>query len=107
MGGNIAPNIAAGDLVTAVCNAKGGNPQPMLSLFINQTPIGQPREAQNLHTFITKAEDNSAAITCSAINHLMTEPLSSEVVLNILCKLEDFSGLTQFSPLHELISYIT
>jgi hypothetical protein len=90
VGGNISPSIVAGDLVTVVCHAKGGNPQPILSLYMNKIPIGVPREAQNLHTFQTKPEDNSAAITCSAINFLMTDTLSSEVVLNILCKFSHF-----------------
>ena len=86
MGGNISPSIAAGDLVTIVCNAKGGNPKPMLSLYLNETPIGEPREAQNLHTFQAKPEHNQAPITCSAVNSVMPAPVEAEIMLNVLSK---------------------
>ena len=66
----------------------------MLSLYKNQTPIGEPREGQNLHTFQAASSDNSAAISCSAINSVMTAPLVSEIFLNVLCKLPDFVELT-------------
>jgi len=82
--GNISPNIAAGDLITAVCNAKGGNPIPTLSLFKDKKPIGNPREGQNLHTFLAKPADNKATLSCAAINSMMRAPLLAEVVLNIL-----------------------
>ena len=83
--GNISPNIATGDLITAVCNAKGGNPTPTLSLFMDNKPIGNPREGQNLHTFLAQPSDNKATLSCAAINSMMRAPLRAEVVLNILC----------------------
>jgi len=82
--GNISPNIATGDLITAVCNAKGGNPTPTLSLFMDNKPIGNPREGQNLHTFLAQPSDNKATLSCAAINSMMRAPMRAEVVLNIL-----------------------
>ena len=85
--GNIAPNIAVGDLITVVCNAKGGNPSPALSLYLNHTEVGEPRYTQNTHSFQASAKDNSASVMCSAINSQTISPITSEIFLNILCKL--------------------
>jgi len=82
--GNIAPNIAVGDLITIVCNAKGGNPSPALSLYLNHTEVGEPRYTQNTHSFQASAKDNSASVMCSAINSQTISPITSEIFLNIL-----------------------
>ena len=84
-GNNIAA-ITPGTLVTVVCRARGGNPPPVLSLYKNNEPIGQPSLAENIHSFVAVAADNTAFVRCDAVNTAMRDPVQAEVALRVECK---------------------
>ena len=83
--------------MTVLCEARGENPDPVLSLYKNGSPLGSPTTGQvnNTFTMVVEPQDNTAVITCSARNGAMQEPVESSLVLNVICeyiiRMEDIS----------------
>jgi len=75
--------IVAGSAVTIVCDADEGSPEPTLTLYKNNEQLGEPAGGHHTHTFVASQEDNTAVVSCSAINSAMSEHLTSEIVLNV------------------------
>ena len=86
MDGAATNEVVVGSTATIVCDGDEGNPEPTLTLFKNGESLGPPTTGQNTHTFVPLQEDNTAVLSCNAINAAMSEHLSSEIVLNVKCK---------------------
>ena len=79
--------VLSGEEVTILCEARGGNPDSVLSLYKNGSPLGSPTTGQvNTFTMVVEPQDNTAVITCSARNEAMQEPVESSLVVNVICK---------------------
>ena len=88
--------VLSGEEVTILCEARGGSPDSVLSLYKNGSPLGSPTTGQvNTFTMVVEPQDNTAVITCSARNGAMQEPVESSLVLNVICeyiiRMEDIS----------------
>merc|ERR1719483_1544106 len=70
-------------MISAVCQANGGNPPPTLTLHKNDQPLGQPGQGEITHTFVVLAEDNTAVLVCEAMNRAMLEPQQNEMMLSV------------------------
>ena len=84
---SLTEEVLSGEEVTILCEAGGGNPDPVLSLYKNGSPLGSPTTGQvNSFTMVVEPQDNTAVITCSAENAAMKDPVESSLVMNVVCE---------------------
>ena len=85
-GGHDLAHLPPGTKVTVLCHAQGGNPQPLVSLYKSNDPIGSPSIGENTYSFAVAAADNSAFIRCDSVNQVMGEPRQAELGLRVECE---------------------
>ena len=81
--------IHAGQTVHLSCSAKGGNPTPITTIYINGESYTYDPDLQWSHTlqFVATDVDNGANLSCSAHNAAIDRPIHSQSVkLNVLSK---------------------
>lgn len=79
--------VLSGEELTILCETAGGNPDTVLSLYKNGSPLGSPTTGQvNTFTMVVEPQDNTAIITCSAGNEAMEEPVESSLVMSVICE---------------------
>ena len=45
------------------------------------------RESRNMYTFVASSEDNGARFRCEAKNEQIVQPMKTEILLKVQCKL--------------------
>uniref|UniRef100_A0A7E4VGA4 Nephrin n=1 Tax=Panagrellus redivivus TaxID=6233 RepID=A0A7E4VGA4_PANRE len=83
-------NIKAGQNVTLVCSAKGGNPPPNLSWYLNDRPIGtlysydfSSQITRNEYSFVVEGSDNGAVYECRSSNRPNIPALRRTITLSV------------------------
>ncbi|TRY76341.1 hypothetical protein TCAL_08352 [Tigriopus californicus] len=75
-------SIEVGQMVTLVCKAQSGHPDPELTFYRNSAQIGVPRKQRNLFKFRAMEGDNNAVFSCTAYNGFSAVS-RSDVSLNV------------------------
>jgi Immunoglobulin domain len=78
--------IHAGEEVTVSCESQGGNPTPILSLYLGSDLLAINNDQGSLATFVASPEHHGMTIACQAINSVMDSPVETSQLLEVLCK---------------------
>ena len=73
--------------MTAVCEGQGGNPDPVLSLYLgsDQLMAAAQRNSTSV-TFLASPEQDGMVVLCWAQNDVMDSPVEALAQLEVLCK---------------------
>lgn len=75
-------SIEAGQMITLVCKAQSGHPEPELTFYRNGAQIGIPQKMRNMFKFRAMEGDNNAIFSCTAYNGFSSVS-RSDVTLNV------------------------
>lgn len=78
-------SIEAGQMITLVCKAQSGHPEPELTFYRNGAQIGIPQKMRNMFKFRAMEGDNNAIFSCTAYNGFSSVS-RSDVTLNVKCE---------------------
>ena len=56
------------------------------------------RESRNMYTFVASSEDNGARFRCEAKNEQIVQPMKTEILLKVQCRLFFLSFFTREQP---------
>ena len=72
--------------MTAVCEGQGGNPDPVLSLYLgsDQLMAAAQRNSTSV-TFLASPEQDGMVVLCRAQNDVMDSPVEALAQLEVLC----------------------
>jgi hypothetical protein len=73
-------------MVTISCKGQGGNPEPILSLYLGSEKLGDSSMGAASATFVATAAHHREMLVCQAINSVMDIPEQSSRLLEVLCK---------------------
>jgi Immunoglobulin domain len=79
-------SIQAGEEVTVTCMARGGNPEPELSLYLGSERVLATNESSASFTIVANPEQDELEVRCEAQNDVMDSPVEASTQLEVLCK---------------------
>ena len=72
--------------MTAVCEGQGGNPDPVLSLYLGSAQLMAAQQNSTSVTFLASPEQDGMVVLCRARNDVMDSPVEALAQLEVLCK---------------------
>ena len=81
-----------GQTLSLTCVSYGGNPLATITWFRNDEMVDMSyttsgRESRNMYTFVASSEDNGARFRCEAKNEQIVQPMKTEILLKVQCRL--------------------
>ena len=72
--------------MTAVCEGQGGNPDPVLSLYLGSDQLMAAAQQNSTSvTFLASPEQDGMVVLCRARNDVMDSPVEALAQLEVLC----------------------